>query len=222
MSSVAENDKEPIILTGPNADALQDFENTLAHVAPEISSQHRELRKLIGKQLIEEHLDFSHVKCFLVMPRASRTLVYLEGDRSSMYQELKLMCATKNDEWNNITRVIIVLHRNEEVAQSDALYDCQKINLWWDPGPQRELQQFTNINHLISFRSKLNIEQTNVIRKFLGYKPKQQEKKQKQRNNKVGTKSLWPFCLCISMMLIWPSHAPDAYMTSNVFQLLCS
>ena len=104
MSSVAENDEEPIILTGPNADALQNFENTLAHVAPEISSQHRELRKLIGKQLIEEHLDFSHVKCFLVMPRASRTLVYLEGDRSSMYQELKHMCATKNDEWNNITR----------------------------------------------------------------------------------------------------------------------
>ena len=100
MSSVTESDKEPIILTGPNDDALQDFRKTLTAIAPEILQKGRNLRILVGKKLFEENLNLSHCKCFLVMPRASRTLVYLEGDRTSMYQELKHMCLTNGHKWD--------------------------------------------------------------------------------------------------------------------------
>ena len=100
MSSVIESDKEPIILAGPNDDVLRDFRRTLADIAPETVQKGRNLRMLVGKKLFEESLNLSHCRCFLVMPRASRTLVYIEGDRSSMYQVLKHMCLTNDDKWD--------------------------------------------------------------------------------------------------------------------------
>ena len=101
MSSVAENDKGPIILAGPNVEALDDFRNTLSEVlaqTQEIKERPNDIRVLLGKELLKQNLD-SSVKCFLVMPCASRTLIYLEGDRSSMYQELKHMCCD-DGQWN--------------------------------------------------------------------------------------------------------------------------
>ncbi|XP_062507171.1 uncharacterized protein LOC134183602 [Corticium candelabrum] len=169
MSSVAENDKGPIILAGPNVEALDDFRNTLSEVlaqTQEIKERPNDIRVLLGKELLKQNLD-SSVKCFLVMPCASRTLIYLEGDRSSMYQELKHMCCD-DGQWN-YHRVFIVLYRHEEVAQSD-LYDYEKIDLWWNPGPQKELEQFAKIGHLISFKSVLNRQQKNTICNFLGLK----------------------------------------------------
>ncbi|XP_062507233.1 uncharacterized protein LOC134183662 isoform X2 [Corticium candelabrum] len=205
MSSVTESDKEPIILAGPNDDALQDFRRTLTDIAPEILQKGRNLRILVGKKLFEENLNLSHCKCFLVMPRASRTRVYIEGDRTSMYQELKHMCLTSDDKWD-IERVLIVLYQNEEVAQKDDLYDYQKIDLWWDPGPQKELEQFATEDHLFSLKSALNLKQKNVIRKFLGYKISSRESEYSNETikQKLVTTIWWLaslVCHCITWLL---------------------
>lgn len=101
MSSVAEDNEGPIILTGPNEEALHEFSNTLMRVAsPEIKKRDRERRVLSGQELLRGKIDFSRAKCFLVMPRANRTLVYIQGDRSSMYREIEHMCSTCNQEGN--------------------------------------------------------------------------------------------------------------------------
>ena len=92
-----DNEEGPILVTGPNAEALAIFNSTLMEVAsPEIKERDREPRVFAGNKLLRENLNFSNAKCFLVMPRASRTLVYIEGDRSSMYKEIQRMCSTKD------------------------------------------------------------------------------------------------------------------------------
>ena len=101
MSSVGEDNEEPILLTGPNEETLHEFSNTLIHVAfPEITKRNRERRVISGQKLLKEKLDNSDGKCFLVMPCATRNLVYIEGNRCSMYQEIKHICSAeegKND-----------------------------------------------------------------------------------------------------------------------------
>ena len=92
-----DNKEGPILVAGPNAEALDLFNSTLMKVAsPEIKKRDRERRVLAGNELLRENLNLSDTKCFLVMPYASRTLVYIEGDRSSMYKEIQHMCSTKD------------------------------------------------------------------------------------------------------------------------------
>ncbi|XP_062507278.1 uncharacterized protein LOC134183702 isoform X2 [Corticium candelabrum] len=163
-----DNEEGPILVTGPNDEALDIFNSTLMEVAsPEIKERDREPRVLASYELLRKDLNFRDAKYFLVMPRASRTLVYIEGHRSSMYKEIQHMCSTNKD---GKKRVFIVLYRNEDVP-GGCLYDSQ-IKYWWDPGPQKELEQFAKMGHLISFQSKPNRKQENAIREFLGYKPR--------------------------------------------------
>ena len=83
-----ENDG-PVILTGPNMEVVKIFADMLPRIATNITE-----RKLLeSKSLLEMDMDTAgQVKCFLIMPRASRTLVYKDGDSSSMYQEIRHMC----------------------------------------------------------------------------------------------------------------------------------
>ena len=93
-----DNEEGPILVTGPNDEALDIFNSTLMEVAsPEIKERDREPRVLASYELLRKDLNFRDAKYFLVMPRASRTLVYIEGHRSSMYKEIQHMCSTNKD-----------------------------------------------------------------------------------------------------------------------------
>ena len=99
MNFVAESDEQLIIVTGPNNEALAAFRSTLTDVAPDTKNR---IKVLLNNQLLTADVDFSkrHVKCFLVMPRASRTLVYIKGDDASMSTELKHICRDENNQWS--------------------------------------------------------------------------------------------------------------------------
>ena len=58
----------------------------------------------------------------------------------------------------------IILYRTD---LEQGLYDSS-ITVWWDSGPQKELKKFADKNHLVSFDERLNHEQIEAIRKFLG------------------------------------------------------
>ena len=99
MTFVAESDEQLIIVTGPNDEALADFRSTLTAVAPDTKNR---IKVLLNNQLRNSGVDFRkrHVKCFLVMPRASRTFVYIKGDEASMSTELDHICCDENNQWN--------------------------------------------------------------------------------------------------------------------------
>ena len=82
MSSVGEDNEGPILLTRSNEETLHEFSNTLIQVAfPETTKRNGERRVISGQELLKENLHNSDGKCFLVMPCATCTLVYIEGDR---------------------------------------------------------------------------------------------------------------------------------------------
>ena len=83
----------PIVLAGPVFETLKDFKKTLNELAPHITEE--QLLVYLGSKVMEANL--GHAKCFLVMPRASRSLVYIEDDVCSMYQEVKHMCGGTTD-----------------------------------------------------------------------------------------------------------------------------
>ncbi|XP_062507218.1 uncharacterized protein LOC134183648 isoform X2 [Corticium candelabrum] len=162
MTSHSGEFEGPIVVTGPNSDALQDFKKTLNELIPQVGDKQLQVR--LGKELFEAN--FSYSKCFLVMPRGDRTLVCVEGDRSSMYQELKQLCECTTGKWD-VKRVFIVLYRNEDTKQE--LYDS-KVSLLWDPGPQKKLKDFADVNHVISFKKVLNSKQKEALKTFIGFK----------------------------------------------------
>ena len=83
----------PIVLAGPSAETLGDFKKTLNELAPHITEE--QLQVYLWRKVMEANL--GHAKCFLVMPRASCSLVYLEDNDNSMYQEVKHMCGGTTD-----------------------------------------------------------------------------------------------------------------------------
>ncbi|XP_062507071.1 uncharacterized protein LOC134183523 isoform X2 [Corticium candelabrum] len=150
-----------IILVGSNMDALEAFNNTLAGFVPTYKTTNGQ--RYLGNELLRANLDFSYAKCFLVMPRTSRSLVYIEGDSCSMYQEVKHICLD-NGEWHT-ERAFVVLYHSKDVV---GLYDRDDIQSLWDPGPQKQLKMFVDVNQLISFKTEPNDCQKQAILKFLG------------------------------------------------------
>lgn len=86
-----------IVLTGPNMDALTAFMAELRQTfefedGPQV---------LKSEELLTKEQELEEVRNFLlVMPRMSRTMIYVEGDRSSMYEELQLMCGGIPSHWH--------------------------------------------------------------------------------------------------------------------------
>ncbi|XP_062506802.1 uncharacterized protein LOC134183321 isoform X2 [Corticium candelabrum] len=152
-----------IVFVGPHRDTLEEFKQTLLNLHPECNTS--DPKVCVSKEVLQENLDFSqsYVKCFLVMPRGDRTLVYIENDDSSMYKELDHICKDEKGNWHP-ERAFIVFYRNKDVR---GVYYEDSVELLWDSGCQKRLEEFSSVNQLISFKEKLNHLQKKAIYKFL-------------------------------------------------------
>ena len=82
-----------VVITGYNSAAIAEFANTLSDEVEFLLP----FKVFEGKKLFDVTL--SNKKCFVVMPRASRSLVYIHGDSSSMCEEINYMCGPVPDNW---------------------------------------------------------------------------------------------------------------------------